>query len=275
MSLTVVASAKGSPGATSTALRLAVELGRRLGSSYPACCLVDTDPDGGDVALLLGLSAAPSVATLALAGRHGFSESVLISHTQRSPLLPGVAVLAGVAGCGQRSAVSWLAEPLGDAARRANLPIVVDAGRVGSIETTRPLYTAADQVVVVCDSSTASIVHTRSALIALGAEGIDAAAVLAGEAREPDAELAAALGRPLLARVPSAALPAPFAPRVRHRGSEAKRATLLSEGTGVERLARVLCGEAAVLADPLEKIVEHAPVSLEGAIADLNSPRRR
>ncbi len=267
MSLIVVASAKGSPGATSTALRLSFELGRKLGSSYPASYLVDADPDGGDVALRLGLAAAPSVATLALAGRHGFSEAVLVSHTQRSALLPGVAILTGVAGRGQRSAVSWLAQPLAEAARRTSLPIVVDAGRTGGFESVHPLYAAADHVVLVCDESTPSVVHARSALIALAAEGIEAGVALAPEAGEPASEIARALGRPILARVPKAGFDNPFAPG-RHRPLGARGRSAPGGPSGVGQLAEVLAGEARPLAEPAQRLDEQAPASLGGLIAN-------
>lgn len=270
MALVVVASAKGSPGATSLSLRLAVEFGRRLGSSYPAACLVDADPDGGDVGLLLGLAAAPSVATLALAGRHGFNEAVLVSHAQRSPLLPGVAILTGIAGRGQRSAVGWLAPPLAEVARNTALPVVADAGRVGSIESARALYGAADRVVVVCDPSTPSIVHTRSALISLAAEGVEAGVVLLGNTKEPPSELATALGRPLLAIVSPVSPPNPIvslSQRAGHSLSTQGRRLQRSDPTEIERLADVLLGAGTPLSQPAQRIDEHAPASLESAIA--------
>ena len=267
MSLTIVASAKGSPGTTSTALRLSFEIGRRLGSLYPASCLVDADPDGGDVALILGLAAAPSVATLALAGRHGFNEAVLISHTQRSAVLPGVAVLTGVAGRGQRSAVSWLSKPLGELARRSNLPVIVDAGRVGSVDPARPLYAAADRVVLVCDPSTPSIVHTRSALIALAAEGIEAGVALVGEPGEPAVEVARALGRPLLATVTKAPVENPYSLHGRYRPATGWPRAGASPTSGVELLAKVLAGEVEPLAVPALAIDEHMPLSAHTALA--------
>lgn len=268
MTLVVVASAKGSPGATSLSIHLSLAFARLLGSSYPASCLVDADPDGGDVALLMGLAAAPSVATLALAGRHGFNEAVLISHTQRSQLLPGVAVLAGVAGRGQRSAVNWLAPPLADAARSSSLPIVVDAGRVGSIEAAQALYSAADRVIVACETRTASIVHTRSALIALAAEGVEAAAVLIGPTREPPTELASALGRPLLAVLPEVSFSTRYSRRPVGTG---RTRSLRPDAASFDRLVNVLMGEEEPIAEPQHRIYEHAPVALSAAVADIGT----
>lgn len=273
MPLVLVASAKGSPGATSVSLRLAVELGHRLGSTYPAACLVDADPDGGDVGLLLGLAAAPSVATLALAGRHGFNEAVLISHCQRSVLLPGVAVLTGIAGRGQRSAVGWLAPPLAEVARKTALPVVVDAGRVGSIEGAQALYRAADGVVVVCDSSTPSIVHTRSALISLAAEGVEAGVVLVGVSKEPPSEIATALGRPLFSVISPTSPPAPLSLAARRSGHplQGRARSQRSEAGEIEHLADVLLGNAEPLSQPAQRIDEHAPAALQTAIANMTA----
>lgn len=253
MALFVITSAKGSPGTTSIALGLAGELANRLGSSFPAACLVDADPDGGDTALYLGLAAAPSVGTLALAGRHGFNEAVLISHSQRSRLLPGVAILVGVAGRGQRSAVSWLAEPLAAASRSIAIPTVVDAGRVSSIDTARPLFRAAERVLVVCSGSTASIVHARSALISLGAEGIDPAVVVVGTMREPAEEIAGALGHTVLVNLKNPPRWSWSHPLPRGRSQHARLPEL-------DTLAAVLLGEKEPLADPSVPIREHAPV---------------
>jgi MinD-like ATPase involved in chromosome partitioning or flagellar assembly len=257
MPLFVLTSAKGSPGTTSLALGLAVELGTRLGSSFPAAFLVDADPDGGDTALYLGLAAAPSVGTLALAGRHGFNEAVLVSHCQRSRLLSGVAVLVGVAGRGQRAAVSWLAEPLAAAARSIAVPVVIDAGRVSSIDSARALFLAADKVVVCCSPSTASIVHARSALVSLAAEGIVAGVVMVGPMREPPEEIAGALGHSLLANLKSPPRWSWSRPVPRGRPPEVRHPEL-------QRLASVLLGDQHPLALPAQPIFEHAPLVAPG-----------
>lgn len=261
MSLTVVASAKGSPGSTTVAACLAAELARRSGSLYPGACLVDADPDGGDLALALGLEAAPSVGTLALAGRHGFNEAVLVSHAQRSVVIPGVAVVAGVAGRAQRSAVEWVARPLGEVARRASLPVVADAGRVGALESTRALYSLSDHVIVVCGARTASIVHTRSALVALKSEGFSPVVVVIEPVHDAIEEIAAALGQPVIGTFPivmagstSIERTASFQLQKAHKGMPA-----------AARLVSVLLNERPPLASPEIFIEEHAPIGMRVA----------
>ncbi|MHB1986934.1 MAG: hypothetical protein ACYCSF_02955 [Acidimicrobiales bacterium] len=264
-----IGSAKGSPGATTVAMLLARELARRAATRFPAAVLVDADPDGGDLALLLGLDTVPGAATLALAGRHGFDDSVLLSHSQRSSALPGVAVVPGIAGRAQRATLDWLADPLGDAACASSLSVVVDTGRVTTLASTGALLKKSDCVLIACGASTASVVHTRSALVSLRAEGIDAKAVVIGETNEPAEEIASALGHPVAGLVPveslTAARPSTVTAPPQGAFSRSKRPTGSSRGarrssdTALALLASVVLGEAAPLALPSTPIREAAP----------------
>jgi MinD-like ATPase involved in chromosome partitioning or flagellar assembly len=276
MSLVTVVSAKGSPGATTIALLLARELACRRQAQVPGACLVDADPDGGDLALRLGLDPVPGAATLALAGRHGFDDSLLVAHAQNTHSLPGVAIVPGVAGRAQRSVIEWLAGPLARAAAAMSLPVVVDAGRVGTM-TSRSLFEASDCVLVACRSDTASIVHARSALVSLAAEGIDAKAVLTEGSGESAHEVASALGHPVAAVVPLDTMHSPLlAQPSRRLSSSALRHLGRSSDPAVQLLASVVLGEAPSIALPTARILEVPPphVSTAATRAGLRSGSR-
>lgn len=196
MSLVAVVSAKGSPGTTRVACMLAGELASQNGGTPVSAFLVDADADGGDVALALGLDPAPGLSTLALAGRHGFGEELVLKHSQRSRLLPGVAVVPGIAGRSQLAVLDWLAEPLAGAALGAVLPYVVDAGRSWPAGPGRVLVEAASCVLLVTRAGNGDIVHCRSALAALAELGVEARPVLSEPPGTDVGELTLALGRP-------------------------------------------------------------------------------
>lgn len=242
MSLIVVGSAKGSPGATTLALAMAGSLARREGARYPGALLLDADHDGGDVALRLGIDPVPSVATLALEGRHGFDEALCLQHAQRARALPGVAVLAGVAGRAQAAVLDWLAEPLLDLARRSALPIIVDGGRLGHLAV-RALACGADHVVLACGPATSDLLHTRSALALFADEGVEPEVVVMSNATVGAQAVADALGRRVAAIVPPSARPG---------------------DPVVARLLSVVAGEQPAVAEPVRLITEAAPV---GALA--------
>lgn len=267
MTLITVASAKGSPGTTKLAIQLAQELSERSAGIFPAACIVDADPDGGDLAILLGLDSVPGVGTLALAGRHGFGESLLLAHAQRSHVLPGVAIVTGVAGRAQRSALGWLASTLSDAVTSFPMPVVVDGGRVASLDTLGPLFKASGLVLVPCTATTASIVHTRSALISLFSEGIAAQAVVIGDMPDTAAEVARALGHPVAAVLRSDALSLPngSASRLGSRPG-GRRHDRRTSDDGVALLVAIAVGEAKSLATPEITIGEAAPPGVASAI---------
>ncbi len=200
MSLIAVGSVTGAPGATTLALALALQLAVEPDGA-PGPILLDADVDGGDLALRLGLDPIPGLGTLALAGRHGLDEDTLVAHSQRARGLPGVDVVPGIAGRAQAPTLEWVASPLAALAPRCRRPLLVDVGRVGAATSSRPILTAADRVLVVCRSDTASVVHARSGMAALAAAGLTSSAVVVAGEHHLSGELAAALGRPIAAAI--------------------------------------------------------------------------
>jgi MinD-like ATPase involved in chromosome partitioning or flagellar assembly len=269
MSLVAVTSAKGAPGATTFAAHLAVALARRggiegQGRSLSAIFLVDADPDGGDLALTLGLDPVPGIGTLALAGRHGIEPALLFEHSHASRALPGVRVVPGISGRAQAPAVEWCSRPLAAAAAGASdRTIVVDVGRVGRGDAALPLFEQADQVIAVCRPDTPSVVHCRSACTALAALGISATVVVVGSEPESAPELAAALGRPILGVMPVGLTAAVEGATLVARA----RASCRSAERALDRLCNSLTGATPPLAEPQlpVPVAEKAPGVVVGA----------
>jgi hypothetical protein len=197
MALVTVVSAKGAPGATTTAMLLA--------SLWPRpTVLVDADPAGGDVALRLpredGRPLDPQRGLLSLlpAARRGVPPELVHDHTQTA--LGGQPVLAGLAGPEQSSAVGPLWGVLADAfGRLPGADVVVDAGQVHAHSPHLALVDRADLVVWVHRATAWSALHTRRRLEGLAEHFADsptkvvAVAVAAHDQRSDVAAAAATI----------------------------------------------------------------------------------
>jgi hypothetical protein len=162
MALITVMSAKGAPGATTTAMLLA--------SLWPRpTLLVDADPLGGDVALRLpaadgrALDRDRGLLSLLPAARRGLLPEMVRQHAQTA--LGGQEVVAGLAGPEQSAAVTPLWPSLADAfAQVPDRDVVVDAGQVHQRSPHLPLVERSDLVLWVYRPSAWSAVHTRRRL---------------------------------------------------------------------------------------------------------------
>jgi hypothetical protein len=162
MALVTVLSAKGAPGATTTAMLLA--------SLWPRpTVLVDADPAGGDVALRLprqdGRPLDPQRGLLSLlpSARRGVPPELVHDHTQVA--LGGQPVLAGLSGPEQSLAVGPLWGALADAfTRLPGADVVVDAGQVHAHSPHLALVDRSDLVVWVYRPNAWSALHTRRRL---------------------------------------------------------------------------------------------------------------
>lgn len=142
MTLIALASAKGSPGATTAAVLLA--------AAWPtsAVLLVEADPDGGDLAARYGLAPEPGLVTAAAAVRRGEMLADLRAHTQISP--GGIEVVAAPAAADQSTAALGAARHLADAMRGlADTTVLADCGRMRTESPARPILDAAEFVVIV------------------------------------------------------------------------------------------------------------------------------
>jgi hypothetical protein len=162
MALVTVLSAKGAPGATTTAMLLA--------SLWPRpTVLVDADPAGGDVALRLPradgrpLDAQRGLLSLLPSARRGVPPELVHDHTQTA--LGGQPVLAGLSGPEQSLAVGPLWGALADAfARLPGVDVVVDAGQVHAHSPHLALVDRSDLVLWVYRPTAWSVLHTRRRL---------------------------------------------------------------------------------------------------------------
>lgn len=155
--LTVLLSAKGSPGVTTSALALA--------SAWPsdsATVLVEADPSGGDLGIRLrrrgeALPATPTVATLAARARddEGDLEAVPLA------LNESVRVVPGFQSPSQGRGMAGLWPSLAAGLRRNAGDALVDIGRFAPSAATAPLVDAADVIVLVVVPTTSSLVHAR------------------------------------------------------------------------------------------------------------------
>lgn len=162
MGLYVVASAKGSPGVTTTAVVLA--------GAWPAePVLADLDPAGGDVALRYrdeaGVPLDPDKGLLSLgaAVRRGSPEVPVLDHVQR--VSGGLEVLAGVTSPSQVQGLgpAWLhlARAMKVVPER---DVIADCGRLMPGSATVPVLQHADAVLMIARPTVEGLSHLRERL---------------------------------------------------------------------------------------------------------------
>jgi hypothetical protein len=205
VSILALASAKGSPGVTTTALALASWWPRQT-------VLIEADPAGGDLAARTGLAEEPGLVGLAAALRRDrpdapLNSEILERYQQRAPI--GVDVVAAPAASQQAgAAVTLLAA---QAARPSSTggDLLMDLGRVAGQSrsnegpASQQMSRKADLVVWVCRPELADLAHVAAALGPDHAGETDAVIVLCGEGPYPANEVSATLGRPVLSSLPA------------------------------------------------------------------------
>ncbi|WP_051681534.1 hypothetical protein [Cellulomonas sp. HZM] len=157
--LVTLASAKGSPGVTTTA--------RVIASVWPGpSVLVDADPAGGDLSLW---SSAPDgtpldpdtgLLTLAVEARRGAVQ--LEQHVQR--IDGGLDVLCGVQSPGQVASMGPVWPTLGGVLRAHPGTVVADVGRLGPDSPAMPLALDSDVLVLVVRPTIEGFSHLRERL---------------------------------------------------------------------------------------------------------------
>lgn len=162
MALIAVASAKGSPGATT--------LGLVLGGLWPRPVLfAECDPAGSDVAVRLPahdgrvLDPQRGLMSLVAAGRKSLHPGLVREHTQT--IVGGLDVLVGVGVPEQAVALSqqWIQfGPL--FADLVGTDVIADLGRIGATTPQNNLLGSADAVVLVVDTTPSNVVHLRERL---------------------------------------------------------------------------------------------------------------
>ncbi|WP_331773237.1 hypothetical protein OG948_58580 (plasmid) [Embleya sp. NBC_00888] len=213
--MVVVASVKGAPGATTTALALATQWptvdgeaptgrGRSTSTGTSASdgagvrLLLEADPSGGDVAAWRGLSQSPGLLDLAAAVRHGSDSGDLIARWAQPLTKPGALLVPAPASAAQaRAGSELLARNSFAAVRGANEAassgvLVVDVGRLGPVETS--WAGAADALVLVCKGGVDALAHVAAAIEDLKAAASWMCLAVVGPCPYPMAEIARNLG---------------------------------------------------------------------------------
>lgn len=181
MALVVVASSKGAPGVTTTALGLAT-----VWPDQERVVLVEADPSGGSLAARWRLGYEPGLLSLAGAGRRGVDGALLRRHAQS---LGTLSVLCGPASGDQaRAAVAAIAPHLVAVANDVDL--IVDVGRIGTWSPAAELVRAAAATLVVTRAELDGVQHVP-ALVQLVADlGGSAQLVTIGDEPYVPAEIA-------------------------------------------------------------------------------------
>jgi hypothetical protein len=197
----VVASAKGSPGATTLALALA--------SWWPRPVIViEAEPAGGDVAARLGLSEEPGLVGMAAALRRNphmesATDAWITDHEQQTSV--GVRVVVAPAGPHQaRSALNLLSGP-------ASPPIpdgtdlLIDVGRLSEPQGSGGWIrgNGADLLLWVCRPQLADLAHLAALLDKQDVDSREQAIVLNGSGPFPADEVSTTLGRTVLGHLPA------------------------------------------------------------------------
>lgn len=187
-------STKGSPGATTAALALAVAW-----SAGEPSLLMEADPDGGDLAARCGLAIdGPGLASLSIAGRHEGTTPNALGHCQQ---FGGgqVPIVVAPSGSHQASAaLQALGARLHDCLEATEHMIFVDAGRMRLNSPAIPVVSAADAVIIVARPTLFGAEATMRHRAALSEAGLDATVLLVGERPYGPTEFADATGADVL-----------------------------------------------------------------------------
>lgn len=185
-------SAKGSPGVTAAAASLAAAAQATVGD----CLLVELDPSGGDIEVLSGIAGEPGLIRVANDLRRHIDPQVLPGYATPAPA--GVSsILAPSSGPATSSLVDSLAERIGSALAELDVPVIVDAGRWSSSQSSARRIAGSDVVLLVCRPTAPSVEHARHLLDRVRQVHRDVAVLLVGERPYGADEVAAVIETPV------------------------------------------------------------------------------
>ncbi|HET6953761.1 MAG TPA: hypothetical protein VFI47_25525, partial [Acidimicrobiales bacterium] len=197
------ASAKGSPGVTTTVAALAATWPRERNLH-----VVELDPSGGDLVVRFDLTLEPGLVTLAAAGRRDLDADLYLAHTQELPgdgsddaapvrrVLPApvAAEQAGVALTALRgSMVRVLGSLDGD--------VLIDCGRLDPTSPAVDVATGADLLVMVARPVVAEVHHLAARLASLRPRALSL--LLVGDRPYSVSDVATAVGATPLGTLPA------------------------------------------------------------------------
>lgn len=171
-----LASVKGSPGVTSTALALAAAWPRPV-------VLLEADPSGGDLAYRCKaahggpVAENPGVLQLAAAVRGGLPESGSVLAGKEQLLACGVNLVQGVTRAGQARAFSGLWPTIATACMDAEVDVIADLGRLDRTSALMPLAQRSTYFLAVATPTLESVMHLKEDVPDLVATLADAGAI--------------------------------------------------------------------------------------------------
>jgi len=250
--LLCLASVKGSPGVTTTALAVA--------ACWPGPwrrVLIEADPAGGDLAARYGLALTPGLVSLAAAARADTDPELVWDHTQQLP--GGLAVVAGPARADQAHAALAAvcaadrhAGLFDGFTGRGDVVAVVDCGRLEPHTPLDAVVAAADQVLLLARPRADELAHLATRATELAAGPAQTRLLLIGPGYPPG-EVSREVGPAVLARLPhdsrtAAALCGQSARRPRRRGRLGRAATGIAAELAADprRLPTTLASDDAV-----------------------------
>jgi hypothetical protein len=168
MGYVAFASAKGSPGVTTTLAALA--------GTWPAdrpLVLVELDPSGGDLVARFDLGTEPGLVTLAASGRRDLNGETLLAHTQPLPAAPAGdgpfrRVLAAPVSADQATAaLTALRGGLARALDGVDADVLVDCGRLDPSSPVFEVATRAELLVMLARPIVSEVHHLSARMGAL------------------------------------------------------------------------------------------------------------
>jgi hypothetical protein len=193
MAYIAFASAKASPGVTTTIAALA--------ASWPGdrdLYVAELDPGGGDIVVRFDLATEPGLVTLAAAGRRGLRATTFSDHTQPLPSVGDGdgpvrrALVAPVAADQAVAALSALRGALPPVLSSLGADVLVDCGRLDPGSPSQDVATEADLLVVVARPVISEVHHLATRLASLAPRAVSL--LLVGERPYSVSEVAAAVG---------------------------------------------------------------------------------
>ena len=236
MAFIAFASAKGSPGVTTSVAALA--------ATWPSdrdLLVVEADPSGGDLVVRFDLATEPGLVTLAAAGRRELGAGTLLAHIQQLPPLGAdvtarrLLLAAPVAADQAGAALSSLRGSLARTLDQVDLDVLVDCGRIDPGSPALELASDADLLVMVARPVVAEVHHLASRLGSVKHQALSV--LMVGEQPYPVSEVATAVAASPLGTLAADARAAavlaeghPNAGRVLRRSRLLRDARALAEG---------------------------------------------
>lgn len=198
MSLICLASGKGAPGVTLTALGFAAA----RATAVRKVVLLEADRSGGTLAVRYQLPRQPGLITLAAAGRHGLSRDELWNHAQELP--GGLAAIVAPEREDRTSAIlrndgqrlgRWLADI-------SDIDVVADCGRIDSDAVSSGIPSQADTLYLLARPTAEDIQPSAALAAAALDQGLSVSWVLIGDQPHDPSEIASVTGVPVAAVLP-------------------------------------------------------------------------